>query len=173
MGGIHASARLDIPSRARTEPAYPGSRPGFTLVELMIVLAILATLATLVVPMYVRALQTAKVTLAAREIEQLQMKVDLYEMNTGALPKDLAELGEGGLTDPWGNPYQYLNFGTVKGKGKGKQRKDKFLVPLNSKYDLYSMGKDGKSQSPLTAKASRDDIVRANDGDFVGLAADY
>jgi general secretion pathway protein G len=35
------------------------------------------------------------------------------------------------------------------------------------------MGKDGKSQSPLTAKASRDDIIRANNGQYVGLAADY
>jgi general secretion pathway protein G len=35
------------------------------------------------------------------------------------------------------------------------------------------MGKDGQSSSPLTAKPSRDDIVRANDGRFVGLASDY
>jgi general secretion pathway protein G len=35
------------------------------------------------------------------------------------------------------------------------------------------MGKDGDSVSPLKAKASRDDILRANDGAFVGLAATY
>jgi general secretion pathway protein G len=35
------------------------------------------------------------------------------------------------------------------------------------------MGKDGASVSPLTARASRDDIVRANNGAFVGLASDY
>ena len=52
-------------------------------------------------------------------------------------------------------------------------RKDRFLVPINSCYDLYSMGKDGQSVPPLTAKASWDDIVRANDGAFVGLAWQY
>ena len=52
-------------------------------------------------------------------------------------------------------------------------RKDKNLVPVNTDYDLYSMGEDGRSVGPFTAKASRDDIVRANDGGFVGLAADY
>lgn len=37
----------------------------------------------------------------------------------------------------------------------------------------YSMGPDGRSVAPLTAKASRDDIVRANTGRCIGLAADY
>jgi general secretion pathway protein G len=35
------------------------------------------------------------------------------------------------------------------------------------------MGKDGKSQSPFTANASQDDIVRVNNGGFVGLVSDY
>ena len=45
--------------------------------------------------------------------------------------------------------------------------------PKNSDFDLYSMGKDGASVGPLTAKASRDDVVRASDGRFVGLASDF
>ena len=49
----------------------------------------------------------------------------------------------------------------------------KNVVPINSDFDLYSMGEDGKSKSPLTAKPSHDDIVRANDGAFIGLATDY
>jgi general secretion pathway protein G len=77
-------------------------------------------------------------------------------------------VGYGDRRDPWGNLYQYLNIETQKGVGKA--RKDQFLVPLNSDYDLYSMGRDGKSQSPLKAKASRDDILRANNGGYVGLA---
>jgi len=52
-------------------------------------------------------------------------------------------------------------------------RKDKNLTPINTYYDLYSTGKDGLSVSPLTAKHSRDDIVRANDGGFIGLATDF
>jgi general secretion pathway protein G len=55
----------------------------------------------------------------------------------------------------------------------GKIRKDHNLHPLNSEFDLYSMGADGDSKSPLTAKASRDDIIWARDGDFVGLAEDF
>jgi len=35
------------------------------------------------------------------------------------------------------------------------------------------MGADGKSTSPFTAQESRDDIVRANDGRFVGLVSNY
>ena len=46
-------------------------------------------------------------------------------------------------------------------------------MPLNSEYDLYSKGKDGASAPALTAAASKDDIVRANDGGFVGLAINY
>jgi general secretion pathway protein G len=46
-------------------------------------------------------------------------------------------------------------------------------VPINSDFDLYSVGKDGQSQDPLTAPVSRDDIVRANNGRFVGLASTY
>ena len=65
-------------------------------------------------------------------------------------------------TDPWGNPYQFLNFSTVN--DNGAKRKDKNLVPLNTDYDLYSTGTDGRSVSPLTAGHSRDEIVRANNG---------
>jgi general secretion pathway protein G len=46
-------------------------------------------------------------------------------------------------------------------------------VPLNSTFDLYSKGRDGQSQPPLTATASQDDIVRATDGNYVGLASRY
>jgi general secretion pathway protein G len=50
---------------------------------------------------------------------------------------------------------------------------DRFLHPLNSDFDLYSMGKDGLSQAPITARASQDDIIRASDGGFIGLAAQF
>jgi len=58
-------------------------------------------------------------------------------------------------------------------QGLGQKRKDKNLVPINSDYDLYSMGPDGKTTSALTAAISQDDIVRGRDGIFIGLAADY
>ena len=74
------------------------------------------------------------------------------------------------LLDPWGNSYQYLN---LNGAPIGQVRKDQALVPINSDYDLYSMGPDGSSVAPLTAAMSRDDIVRGNDGSFIGVAEDY
>lgn len=55
----------------------------------------------------------------------------------------------------------------------GMARKDRFLVPINSTYDLYSMGADGRSALPLTAQHSHDDIIRANDGTYIGLAELY
>ena len=55
----------------------------------------------------------------------------------------------------------------------GGARKDKFLVPLNTDYDLYSRGQDGESAGPLTASESKDDVIRALDGRYVGLASDF
>ncbi len=71
---------------------------------------------------------------------------------------------------PWGNPYEFADYNTIP---PGQRRKDKNLVPINSDYDLYSMGKDGQSVAPLTAAKSRDDIIRANDGLYIGLAENY
>ena len=39
--------------------------------------------------------------------------------------------------------------------------------------DLYSMGKDEQTVPPLTASVSKDDVIWANDGGFIGLASDY
>jgi general secretion pathway protein G len=59
------------------------------------------------------------------------------------------------------------------GTAKAKMRKDHNLVPVNTDFDLYSMGKDGESRAPFTAKVSHDDIVRANNGQFIGLVSNY
>ena len=46
-------------------------------------------------------------------------------------------------------------------------------MPINSTYDLYSMGADGRTALALTASYSLDDVVRANDGSYIGLASSY
>ena len=69
-------------------------------------------------------------------------------------------------------PNQYLNIAAA-GPGNGAVRKDGKLNPLNSDFDLYSVGADGESMGPLSAVKSRDDIVRANNGAFIGLGEDY
>ena len=74
----------------------------------------------------------------------------------------------------WILPDEAYAAGNGSGNAsKGKPRKDRFLHPINSDYDLYSMGKDGESVEPLTAKKSHDDVIRANDGSFVGLAVEF
>ena len=143
----------------------------FTLFELLLVAAILGVLTAAAIPGYQRYQDQAKFTQAKTDIVIIESAIERYYVRNLAYPDTLAQAGVGGMLDPWGNPYQYLNVTTTK--NKGNVRKDRNLVPINSDYDLYSMGKDGTSQPPLTAKLSRDDIIRANNGKFVGLAADY
>ncbi len=144
---------------------------GFTIIELVIVLAIIGILAGIAIPTYSAYLRKSKNSEAMADITVIALEIDKYVIENMKYPDSLAELSGIDLQDPWGNPYQYLNFETAK--GKGKMRKDRFMVPINTYYDLYSMGEDGRSVTPLTAKHSRDDIIRANDGQFVGLATNY
>ena len=63
--------------------------------------------------------------------------------------------------------------GNAGGGGSVKPRKDRFLTPINSDYDLYSMGPDGQSNEPLNVPVSRDDIIRASNGAYVGVAENF
>ncbi len=144
----------------------------FTLIEMLIALAIVALLAGISGPLYNQYMDKTKTAIAIADIKDIEARIEQLYITNMRLPDTLAEIG-GAPLDPWDNPYQYLNIADADNKAKGKLRKDKNLVPINSDYDLYSMGADGSSVSPLTAKASRDDIVRANNGKFVGLASEY
>ncbi len=149
-------------------------RLGWTLVELLLVVAIVATLAGIAIPAYNNYIDKARNTRAITDIRMMEQKITDFQVENGTLPDTLNQVGLADRLDPWGNPYQYLRIeGKKKSEVAGEWRKDRFLVPLNSDYDLYSMGKNGKSKSPLTAKQSRDDIVRANNGAFVGLGSEY
>ena len=154
---------------------YYTQQQAFTLVELLVTIAIMAIVSTIAVPAYTDYSERIKVEQATLDISKIEMRIESF-IPTGSshYPNSLAEVGMDSLLDPWGNPYQYLNHSNPNIKGiNGKIRKDHNLHPISSDYDLYSMGKDGNSQSPLTAKASRDDIVRANNGRFIGLASKY
>ena len=149
----------------------PDTSPGWTVIELLLILSIIGTLSAMVLPNLHQTIERARVAKAIGDIEAKQVELATFRADGDSLPATLAAIGRGGYPDPWGRPYQYLNL-SAGGKGKGgvigQARKDRFLVPLNSDYDLYSMGKDGATQTPLNAKVSHDDVIRANDGGFIG-----
>lgn len=150
------------------------SQSGFTFVEILIVLAILATLTALSIPFYRDHLERAQVAVLIANIRTVGQTILLFEETNDRLPETLAEIGVD-LRDPWGNPLQYIPIRNkpLTGTGKVTPRKDKSLHPLNSDFDLWSMGPDGQTALPLTAKASHDDIIRAADGSFIGIAEHY
>ncbi len=146
---------------------------GFTLVELLLVVTIILTICAIAVPNLMAAVDDARVAKAVGDIHAIEGDVVEYQVLSlnGNLPNTLADIGCDQMLDPWGSPYQYFNHATAKGNGKA--RKDRFLVPLNSDFDLYSMGKNLQSSPPITAKKSQDDIIRASDGSYVGLASQF
>ena len=143
---------------------------GFTIVEMMLVVAVVAILATIALSSYARYRERVQVLQAVSDIGSLEPLVSRYALDNNRYPDSLADIDRAGLKDPWGNPYQYISHDD--NRTRGHWRKDHNIVPVNSDYDLWSNGKDGRSSPPLTAAHSRDDIVRANNGRFIGLASD-
>jgi len=176
--------RFHLNLRERKAINLPGKRTwlrkacaqGFMLIELVIVFAIIGTLAAIAIPAYAKYRYKAQMAMVITEIRILEKEIENYAAEHGEFPASLAVINMDLIEDAWGNPYQYLKIAgaDLKGSGKDQQaRKDHFMVPVNSDYDLYSMGPDGRSKAPFTARDSRDDIVRANDGKYVGLASEY
>ncbi len=143
---------------------------GITILELTIAVAIMVVLSIIGMMFYQDYTETGRVATAVIDIKDIEGAIARFESINYRLPDDLTAAGKDQLRDPWDSPYQYLN---LAGANRGQMRKDRNLVPINSDYDLYSMGPDGKSRPPLTARHSRDDIVRANNGGFVGTAEAY
>lgn len=125
------------------------ARGGFTLLELIIVVAIIAILAALVAPAVFRNVGDAKVAAAKSQIEMLSTALTAYRLDNDAYPStaegltSLRERPTGVLAspawrgpylsrdvpvDPWGRPYVYLS--------PGRSNPDSF--------DLYSLGRDGQ-----------------------------
>ena len=143
----------------------------FTVIEVAVVMLIVSLTFMTISPAVLKFVEVGKTMSAEEKVVEIETDIDDFFKENGRLPNSLEEIyGEVPL-DEWGNPYQYLNHGSVK--GKGKLRKDKNLVPINSDYDLYSMGPDGKTTSALTAAISQDDIIRGRNGAYIGVASDY
>lgn len=118
---------------------------GFTLLELLVVLGIIALLAALVAPQVLRYMSDARASAASAQLKNLQTAIELYFLDTGTYPANEAGVTalvkepsdvpawrgpyikvESGLRDPWGKAYLY--------KFPGE----------HGAYDLLSLGRDGK-----------------------------
>jgi general secretion pathway protein G len=152
---------------------------GFTQIELIVVIGVLAVLTLIGMRVYSHFIDKAKNTRAIAELRVLEKEILEFWHTNDRLPDNLGELDRAAMLDPWKTPYQYINFDTApdseekrrtKGnKGKGKGKGD----PLNVDYDLFSKGKDRTCASVLTDDTSKDDIIRADDGSYTGLASGY
>ena len=114
---------------------------GFTLVELLLVLMILALIGGLVLPGLIGRAEGAKVKAAASQVSRLSMAVESYYLDTGQTPESLQQLVENpgnqtgwngpyvkpsSLKDPWGRNYEYVFPGE------------------HGEFDIVSLGADGQ-----------------------------
>ena len=112
------------------------ARRGFTLMELMVVIAILGLLVTMVAPNVWNVFKKGNVTTAKAQIKSIEGAIANYRLNHNKVPDDLSELTmpdpdnfndvyiDEIPVDPWGNPYEYNKMS-------------------NSKFELRSLGADG------------------------------
>ncbi len=141
---------MQLRTRSRTP------RKGFTLIELMVVVLILAVLAALVVPRIVGQSGTAKIGAAKTDLSGISSLLDQFQLDCGRYPTteegvDALSNAPSGLegkwkgpypkkpiaNDPWGNPYVYENNG--------------------SNYTLKSYGSDGTEGGTENTEAA--DII--------------
>lgn len=131
--------------RTRPHVTTPRDR-GFSLIELLLVLVILAVLAALVVPKFTNRTEQARTTAAKTDIANIETALDAFEIDTGRYPtseeglKSLLEappslqnwrgpyIKRGLPKDPWGNAYVYRYPGRNNTSG----------------FDLFSTGADGR-----------------------------
>ena len=110
---------------------------GFTLIEIMVVLIIIAIMASFVVPSVINRPDQARFTKVKNDILTIESALDLYKLDNGTYPsndKGLEALieDEDNLylkrlpLDPWNEPYQYSNPGK------------------NSNIDIFSLGADSQ-----------------------------
>ena len=137
----------DMFKSVRTRKARRRAQRGFTLVELLVVLAILGLLIALVAPALIRQLGSAKHKIAQQSIERLAGILDLYRLDVGTYPttaQGLDALSENvgnvagwngpyvkdasGIIDPWGRAFQY------------RSPSDRTGHP----FDIETLGADGK-----------------------------
>lgn len=154
----------------RRRPSGLAANRGFTLIELLAVVVLMGVLATFAVQRSKQTIDQARVARATGDIRAIMVDIMAYSAAAPgqALPLVLSDIDRAGMVDPWGRPYVYVNF-----KVGGSPRTDVFGVPLNSSFDVYSLGEDGASTTSIVAGPSQDDVVLGMDGGFIGKATRY
>jgi len=148
----------------------PSPRRAFSPLHVTASIAVCGVLIGVAIPSGVSALTESRVARAADELRLLKTRIQAAPK----LPRTLADIGSDGALDPWGRPYVYVRSAASPTPASGGMvRVDHFGVPLNTDFDLYSVGKDGRSAASLSVKESADDVIVANDGGFIGLASRY
>lgn len=122
--------------RGRT--AFEG---GFTLVELLLVLVILALIGGLVLPGIIGQAERAKVKAAGSSIDRISMAVESFYLDTGSVPDNLDDLvDEPGDADGWNGPY--IKRSTLDDPWG---RRYEFRSPGDhGDFDIVSLGADGQ-----------------------------
>ena len=144
----------------------------FTTIEMIIGMTVLVLFFSIATPVALKLADGIKSRNVIDDLIAIQNEIDKFKLDKGSYPDTLDDIYSGTQFDPWGTPYQYLRIAGGKNNVTGKQRKYKNLK-INSTYDLYSMGSDRETVSPLTAAASFDDIVRGSNGRFLGDAYEF
>ena len=148
---------------------YRARQRGMTLIELLVVAAAIVMLSAFAIPAFKSYVDRSRNSRAIGDIGSISLQLYRWQLNTRSFPLTLADAGIAAI-DPWGQPYRYTR---VEGTPQNQLRKDHNLHPINTDFDLYSIGPDGATNLPLTAQPSRDDIIRANNGSYIGVAANY
>jgi len=136
---------------------------GFTLVELLMVITIIAALALLVIPSFTDLTNRANNARAKQEVRLIETEINGYLFENGTLPANLAVIGRDTLADPWGNGYVYFNTPT----------RTKFGITLNKDFDIFSKGMDGTTDPVVSSITGKDDLIRGADGAFLGFGEDW
>lgn len=142
------------------------NKRGFTLIEILIVLTILVVLSMIGLSTLSEFKIRARVSRAASEIRFLEREINAHALETGTLPGSFADLKIEALTDPWGRAYVYHPYDA------GNMR-EKAGSELNNDYDLYSLGVDGLFHQSIAQPGGKDDVIRVDQGRWVGLAEKY
>jgi general secretion pathway protein G len=168
-GPVDAVVRLRAADDHRVS-ALPRGRRGFTMIEMTMVVGLIAVLATVAIFYYNSYQNKVRANQAAQQIAAMGASIQRYWDDNRAYPAALPDAGLTNTIDPWGRPYVYYN---VDANGRGGARKDHSLNPINTDYDLYSLGPDGKTKPQISQKDSLDDIIRAGNGAYVGVATGF